>query len=241
MAEIDYVEGRTGSVRIHRLGFLIEDIDELGARNGLKEIKTEKIERAQLNADAVARSDLFQYMIGNQDWSDRLPAAGRICCHNIRLLRRLSRRSARFNPRGLRFRFRRIRRRSLCLASRGGTHPHRSGSQLSGSVPIQRPSDRSGAQPAGGNGPSCLRHWTARPTSLSAASDRQTSISRGFLPRLRTPISLNDTSSRNVETNCCPWPHVYEPSCLAVEEWSSECWRPDTDRERTCIGDRSRS
>ncbi len=86
MAEIDYVEARTGSVRIHRLGFLIEDIDELGARNGLKEVKTEKIERAQLNAEAVARSDLFQYMIGNQDWSDRLPTAGRTCCHNIRLL-----------------------------------------------------------------------------------------------------------------------------------------------------------
>lgn len=86
LAEIDYVEARTGSLRVHRLGFLIEDIDELGARNGLKEIKTDKIERGQLNASAVARSDLFQYMIGNQDWSDRLPTAGRICCHNIRLL-----------------------------------------------------------------------------------------------------------------------------------------------------------
>jgi hypothetical protein len=86
MAEVDYVEARTGSVRIHRVGFLIEDIDELGARNGLKEVKTDKIERAQLNASAVARSDLFQYMIGNQDWSDRLPTAGRTCCHNIKLL-----------------------------------------------------------------------------------------------------------------------------------------------------------
>jgi len=86
LAEIDYVEARSGSVRAHRLGFLIEDIDELAARNGLKEFKTDKIERAQLNAGAIARSDLFQYMIGNQDWSDRLPTAGRICCHNIKLL-----------------------------------------------------------------------------------------------------------------------------------------------------------
>ncbi len=86
MADVEYVEGRSGSVRIHRLGFLIEDVDELGARNGLKEIKTAKIERSQLNAGAVARSDLFQYMIGNQDWSDRLPTANRNCCHNIRLL-----------------------------------------------------------------------------------------------------------------------------------------------------------
>jgi len=86
LAEIDYVEARTGSVRVHRFGYLIEDIDELAARNGLKEIKADKIERAQLNPSAVARSDLFQYMIGNQDWSDRLPTAGRKCCHNIKLL-----------------------------------------------------------------------------------------------------------------------------------------------------------
>ena len=86
MAEIDYVEARTGSVRIHRLGFLVEDVDELAARNGLEEIKTDKIERAQLNESAVARSDLFQYMIGNQDWSNRQAAAGMNCCHNIKLL-----------------------------------------------------------------------------------------------------------------------------------------------------------
>jgi hypothetical protein len=86
LAEIDYVEARTGSVRIHRFGFLIEDVGELAARNGLKEVKTGKIERAQLNATAVARSDLFQYMIGNQDWSDRFPTAGSTCCHNVKLL-----------------------------------------------------------------------------------------------------------------------------------------------------------
>lgn len=86
MVDVDYVEARTGSVRIHRLGFLVEDVDELAARNGLKEIKTDKIERAQLDAGAVARSDLFQYMIGNQDWSDRWPTAGMKCCHNIKLL-----------------------------------------------------------------------------------------------------------------------------------------------------------
>jgi len=85
-AQIDYVEARTGSLRTQHLGFLVEDLDALAARNGLKEFKTEKIERAQLDAGAAARSDLFQYMIGNQDWSDRWPTAGKHCCHNIKLL-----------------------------------------------------------------------------------------------------------------------------------------------------------
>ena len=86
LAEVDYVEAKSGSVRIHRHGFLIEDVDEVAGRNDLKEIKTAKIDRGQLNASAVARSDLFQYMIGNQDWSDVAGTAGTHCCHNIKLL-----------------------------------------------------------------------------------------------------------------------------------------------------------
>ena len=86
LAEIDYVEAGGNSVRIHRHGFLVEDIDELAERNDLHDIKTEKIDRGMLNGDATARSDLFQYLIGNQDWSDVMGTAGTHCCHNIKLL-----------------------------------------------------------------------------------------------------------------------------------------------------------
>ncbi len=86
LAEIDYVEARSGSVRIHRRGFLVEDEGEMAERNGLKQVKTPKIDRGQLNGEATARSDLFQYMIGNQDWSDVAAPAGMHCCHNIKLL-----------------------------------------------------------------------------------------------------------------------------------------------------------
>jgi hypothetical protein len=86
LAEIDYVETGSSSVRIHRRGFLIEDVDEVAARNDLKPVKTPKIERGQLDPAATARSDLFQYMIGNQDWSDTAGPAGTHCCHNVNLL-----------------------------------------------------------------------------------------------------------------------------------------------------------
>jgi hypothetical protein len=86
LAEIDYVETGSSSVRIHRRGFLVEGIDELAARNGLKQVKTPKIEHGQLDPVATARSDLFQYMIGNQDWSDVAGPAGTHCCHNVNLL-----------------------------------------------------------------------------------------------------------------------------------------------------------
>jgi hypothetical protein len=86
LAEIDYVEAGSGAVRIHRHGFLVEDIHEVAERNGMKEIKADKIQPGQVNPQATAKSDLFQYMIGNLDWSDFAAVPGTNCCHNIRLI-----------------------------------------------------------------------------------------------------------------------------------------------------------
>jgi hypothetical protein len=86
LAEIDYVEAGSSSVRIHRRGFLVEDSNEMAERNSLKEVKADKIEPGQLSASATARSDLFQYLIGNLDWSDLAAVPGTNCCHNVKLL-----------------------------------------------------------------------------------------------------------------------------------------------------------
>ena len=60
--------------------FLIEDIDDMAKRNGMKEVegdmyKTEMTDRGQMTMVA-----LFQYMVGNTDWS--VPNY-----HNIKLMR----------------------------------------------------------------------------------------------------------------------------------------------------------
>jgi hypothetical protein len=86
LAEIDYVNAGNGSVRIHRHGFVVEDSSEMAERNGLKDVKSDKIEPGQLNASAAAKSDLFQYLIGNLDWSDFAGVPGTNCCHNVRIL-----------------------------------------------------------------------------------------------------------------------------------------------------------
>ncbi len=86
LAEIDYVETGSGAVRIHRHGFLVEEASEMAERNGLKEVKADRIEPAQLSAAATAKSDLFQYLIGNLDWSDLAAVPGTNCCHNVKLL-----------------------------------------------------------------------------------------------------------------------------------------------------------
>jgi len=86
LAEVDYVEAKTGALRLRRFGFLIEDADDMADRNDLKEIELAAIERRQLNIAATARSDLFQYMVGNLDWSNIAAVQGADCCHNVKLL-----------------------------------------------------------------------------------------------------------------------------------------------------------
>lgn len=86
LAEIDYVETGSSTVRIHRHGFLVEEASEMAERNGQKEVKADRIEPGQLNAAATAKSDLFQYLIGNLDWSDLAAVPGTNCCHNVKLL-----------------------------------------------------------------------------------------------------------------------------------------------------------
>jgi hypothetical protein len=86
LAEIDYVEARTGSLLVHRRAFLVEDAGDLAARNGLQEVHGGNIDRNRLDGEVTASSDLFQYMIGNHDWSDVAVVAGSDCCHNIKLL-----------------------------------------------------------------------------------------------------------------------------------------------------------
>jgi len=86
LATVDYVEP-TGKVKLSRLGYLIEDTDDLARRNGMQEAKTpDWIAATQLSPREAARTALFEYMIGNLDWSMRAGPVGQGCCHNSKLL-----------------------------------------------------------------------------------------------------------------------------------------------------------
>ena len=86
LAQIDYVEP-SGKLKASRVGFFIEDTDDVARRNGVREAKMpDRISNAQLVARDSARVALFQYMIGNLDWSIRAGPSGQGCCHNSRLI-----------------------------------------------------------------------------------------------------------------------------------------------------------
>ncbi len=85
LAMVDYAEA-DGRTLISRLGFLVEDGDDAAKRNGLVELQMPpRITTAQLDPTAAARAALFEYMVGNLDWSMRAGPQGDTCCHNFRL------------------------------------------------------------------------------------------------------------------------------------------------------------
>jgi len=85
LGSFDYAD-TGGRVTESRIGFFVEDPDDAASRNGLKEIRTTgRIGVAQLDPAAAARAALFEYMIGNTDWSMRAGPANDTCCHNFRL------------------------------------------------------------------------------------------------------------------------------------------------------------
>jgi len=61
------------------LGFIIEDIDDMAERFGYKEINTVEFNPNYLDRDQTALMEVFQYMIGNTDWSS-------LIMHNMKLI-----------------------------------------------------------------------------------------------------------------------------------------------------------
>ena len=86
LAQVDYVTADGRSIT-SRVGFFLEQIDDVGRRNGMREAKVgERIPVAQLSPPDAARTGLFEYMVGNLDWAMQAGPAGDACCHNSPLI-----------------------------------------------------------------------------------------------------------------------------------------------------------
>ena len=86
LATIDYVDN-AGRPVTTRVGFFIEDVDDVAKRNDLKHLETQdRLAIAALNPHDAERFAIFQYMIGNLDWAMTAGPPGDECCHNSRPL-----------------------------------------------------------------------------------------------------------------------------------------------------------
>ena len=66
--------------------FLIEPDDELEMRHDAKLVQLPGVSMRSLNEHHTAMMFVFQYLIGNTDWSLVTPTGDEFCCHNGRLL-----------------------------------------------------------------------------------------------------------------------------------------------------------
>jgi len=85
LLQIHYVDTEGGSAR-DRIGFVIEDNDDVADRVDMTSVKRGDIEHADIDPAQENLVNLFQYMIGNTDFSLVNGADQDDCCHNSELL-----------------------------------------------------------------------------------------------------------------------------------------------------------
>lgn len=83
--DMSYIESEGGSSQT-RFAFAIEDDSDVAKRNGLEKLDVFEIDPKQLEPVQASRYALFQYMIGNADWSTLGGPGSEMCCHNAKLI-----------------------------------------------------------------------------------------------------------------------------------------------------------
>ncbi|MBA2467183.1 MAG: hypothetical protein H0V46_06220 [Sphingomonas sp.] len=87
LAYIDYRDN--GRPFVSRVGFFIEDVDDVAKRNGMKEVNAgPRLPLQAVDTAAAARVALFEYMVSNLDWSISAGPGGDNCCHNVKPISR---------------------------------------------------------------------------------------------------------------------------------------------------------
>jgi hypothetical protein len=81
LLDITYVDTDGGRER-SKYGFVIEDKDDLGDRIGMKVVERGEISHEDLDADYENLINVYQYMIGNTDFSLVKGPEEDDCCHN---------------------------------------------------------------------------------------------------------------------------------------------------------------
>ena len=85
LARVTYIDSEQKDDDRVGYGFFIEHKDRLSKRIDLPEISTSRISTSDLEGPYSDLTSLFQYLIGNTDFSPIAGAEGEDCCHNTTL------------------------------------------------------------------------------------------------------------------------------------------------------------
>ena len=83
--EIRYVDTESGSSSTHP-AFAIEPTDQLAERLGAEELELPGVYLSRFDKEHLALVSVYQYVIGNTDWSLVAAEGGEVCCHNGKVL-----------------------------------------------------------------------------------------------------------------------------------------------------------
>jgi len=83
---VEYRDSGSRKHSISRFSFLIEDLDDVARRNGLKKLDVAKISYKTLDPVEISKFSLFQFMLGNVDFASNNGPEDDSCCHNTKLI-----------------------------------------------------------------------------------------------------------------------------------------------------------
>jgi len=85
LARVTYIDTDRERDTLTRYAFLIEDEEQLAARNGWGVVRVPRIPPDAIDPLQLSLLEIFQYMIGNTDWSAFMKEQDRLeCCHNTK-------------------------------------------------------------------------------------------------------------------------------------------------------------
>ncbi len=85
LARVSYTDTEGSREPVTRYAFLVEDEDMMAGRNGWEFLQVGAVSPASVDAFNLALVEVFQYFIGNTDWSAFMPEPDKEeCCHNTK-------------------------------------------------------------------------------------------------------------------------------------------------------------
>jgi hypothetical protein len=82
LLHVDYIDSEDGKPFRSKYAFLIEDEGELGKRIGMQAAEVKQVTYSQLDPPQTVMFGVFQYLIGNTDFSAIRGPSDTWCCHN---------------------------------------------------------------------------------------------------------------------------------------------------------------
>lgn len=83
LAQVNYYDSENNRDLGSRPAFFIEDTGRMGKRLNLKELNVKTMDHGDYDQARLNLVDLFEFFIGNTDWSSIAPEKNENCCHNI--------------------------------------------------------------------------------------------------------------------------------------------------------------